>query len=113
MDAVNMIRNRAGLPDKMTTSQDEAREWYRHERQVEMFGEGDRYFMMRKWMIAEDVIEDVHPIRIYHFNDGTIWNYDESTTPDARTFDQKAYWQPISRSEMNKAPQLSNNPGYN
>lgn len=113
IDAVNMIRNRAGLPDRVTSDQAQAREWYRKERQIELFGEGDRYYTMRKWVIAEDVIEDVHPMRIYHFDDGTIWNYDESTDVDARQINQNAYWQPISRSEMNKAPQLTNNPGYN
>jgi hypothetical protein len=113
MNAVNMIRNRAGLPDKTAADQDEAREMYRHERQVEFFGEGDRYYMMRKWMIAEDVIVDVNPMSIYHFDDGTIWNYDESTSADARQFNTKAYWQPLSRSEINKAPQLQQNPGYN
>ncbi len=114
IDALNMVRNRAGLPDRVTTDQAEAREWYRHERQIEFFGEGDRYYMMRKWMIAEDVIVDVNPIKIYHFDDGAkIWNYDMSTTADARTFNTNAYWQPISRSESNKAPQLQQNPGYN
>lgn len=113
MNAVNMIRNRAGLPDKTAANQDEAREMYRHERQVEFFGEGDRYYMMRKWMIAEDVIVDVSPMSIYHFDDGSIWNYDEETSADGRQFDEKAYWQPISRSESNKAPQLQQNPGYN
>jgi hypothetical protein len=113
MDAVNMIRNRAGLPDKVAGSKEEAMAAYRHERQVEFFGEGDRYFMMRKWMIVEDVIVDVNPIRIYHFTDGSIWNYDKSVTADQRQFNQNAYWQPISRDEINKAPQLTNNPGYN
>lgn len=111
--ALNMIRNRAGLPDRVTNDQAQAREWYRKERQIEFFGEGDRFYMMRKWVIAEEVIENVHPMKIYHFNDGTIWNYDESTDVDARTFNQNAYWQPISRSEKNKAPQLQQNPGYN
>jgi len=113
LDALNMIRNRAGLPDRVTSDQDEAREWYRHERQIEFFGEGDRYYMMRKWMIVEDVIVDVNPMRIYHFDDGTIWNYNKAVTADDRQFNENAYWQPLSRSETNKAPQLQNNPGYN
>lgn len=114
IDALNMVRNRAGLPDRVTTDQAQAREWYRNERQIEFFGEGDRYYMMRKWMIAEDVIVDVNPMKIYHFNDGTeIWNYDQSTNTDDRMFNTNAYWQPISRSEKNKAPQLQQNPGYN
>ncbi|WP_163323989.1 RagB/SusD family nutrient uptake outer membrane protein [Draconibacterium mangrovi] len=114
MDALNMIRNRAGLPDKMTTDQAEAREWYRHERMVEFFGEGDRWYMIRKWMIAEDVIKTVHPIKIYHYADGSHeWFYDTSSDADARSWNDANYWLPISRTEINKAPQLQQNPGYN
>ncbi len=114
MDAVNMIRNRAGLPDKSTTDQAQARAWYRHERQVEFFGEGDRFYMMRKWMIAGDVITNVHAIKIYHYADGSHkWHYDTSTTVDDRAWNDKNYWLPISRTEWNKAPQLQQNPGYN
>ncbi|WP_167618115.1 RagB/SusD family nutrient uptake outer membrane protein [Maribellus sediminis] len=114
MNALNMIRNRAGLPDKMTTDQAQAREWYRHERQVEFFGEGDRWYMIRKWMIAEDVIKDVHAIKIYHYSNGTTeWFYDTSTVVDNRSWNDVNYWLPISRTEQNKAPQLQQNPGYN
>ena len=52
LDALNMVRNRAGLPDRVTTDQDQARTWLRHERQIEFYGEGDRWYMIRKWMIA-------------------------------------------------------------
>jgi hypothetical protein len=113
MKAVNMIRNRAGLPDKMTTDKDQARAWYRHERQVEFFGEGDRFYMIRKWMIADEVIKDVHAIKIYHYANGSKkWLYDTSTVVDDRAWNNKNYWLPISRTEMNKATQLKNNPGY-
>ncbi|WP_158862510.1 RagB/SusD family nutrient uptake outer membrane protein [Maribellus comscasis] len=114
LDALNMVRNRAGLPDRVTTDQDQAREWLRHERQIEFYGEGDRFYMMRKWMIAGDVIENVSPMNIYHFDDGsTIWNYDQSATADERSWIDANYWLPISRTEVNKAPQLQQNPGYN
>jgi hypothetical protein len=114
LNALNMVRNRAGLPDRVTTDQAEAREWYRHERQIEFFGEGDRWYQIRKWMIAGDVITDVHPMKIYHYDHGGIeWNYTTTTTADARTFDPINYWLPISRNEINKAPELIQNPGYN
>ncbi len=114
LDALNMVRNRAGLPDRVTTDQDQARQWLRHERLIEFYGEGDRWYMMRKWMIAGDVIEDVNPMKIYHFDDGThIWNYDKSATVDDRAWKEANYWLPISRTEINKAPQLQQNPGYN
>ena len=115
LDAVNMLRNRAGLPDRDTgVDQAQAREWYRHERQIELFGEGDRWYCIRKWMIADQVIENVHPIKIFHYDDGsTEWNYDTETIVDDRTWpDDRQYWIPISRTEINKATQLQQNPGY-
>lgn len=114
LDALNMVRNRAGLPDRVTTDQDQAREWYRHERQVEFFGEGDRWYMMRKWMIADEVITNVYPILIYHYADGSKkWFYNTDKTVDARAWNNTNYWLPLSRTEINKAPQLQQNPGYN
>ena len=35
-----------------------------------------------------------------------------TTTVDDRVFKTPAYWIPIPRDEMNKAPQLEQNPGY-
>jgi hypothetical protein len=114
LDALNMVRNRAGLPDRVTTDQDQAREWYRKERQLEFIGEGDRWYMMRKWMIADQAIENVHPIRIFHYHDGSKkWFYNTSITSDNRSWaNDRQYFLPIPRDEMNKAPQLTNNPGY-
>ena len=98
----------------MTGDQAEAREWLRHERMVEFFGEGDRWYMIRKWMIAGDVIKTVHPIKIYHYADGSHeWFYDTSSDADERSWNDVNYWLPISRTEINKAPQLQQNPGYN
>ena len=114
LDALNMVRNRAGLPDRVTTDQAQAREWYRKERQLEFLAEGDRWYMMRKWMIADEVIEDVYHMKIYHYADGSSkWFYDTEKSVDDRQWNDNAYWLPLSRSEMNKAPQLTNNPGYN
>lgn len=114
LNALNMIRNRAGLPDRVTSDQAQAREWLRHERLVEFFGEGERWYNIRKWMIADQVIKDVHSIKIYHYADGSIkWHYDQSTVVDDRTWKDRQYWIPISRNEINKAPQLQQNPGYN
>lgn len=115
LEAVNMIRNRAGLPDRPTNvGQDQAREWYRHERFIEMLAEGDRWYCIRKWMISEEVIKDFSPLYIYHFEDGvSVYVYNTKTLADVRSFKKENYWLPISRDEINKAPQLQQNPGYN
>ena len=115
IDAMNMVRNRAGLPDRVTSDQATAREYVRHERNIEFFAEGHRFYDMRRWMIAEEVIKNVYGMRIEHYNNGyTIWKYNMNDKADDRSFsDKKFYWVPIARDEMNKAPQLQQNPGYN
>lgn len=112
--ALNMIRNRAGLPSRASNvDQNQAREWYRHERFIEMMAEGDRWYCIRKWMICEEVIEDFSPLYIYHFNDGiSVYVYNTETLADARSFIKANYWLPITRDEINKAPQIQQNPGY-
>jgi hypothetical protein len=113
LNALNMVRNRAGLPDRTGAGQAQAREWYRKERQLEFFGEGDRWYMMRKWMVAQEVVSNLHQVLVYHYADGrTKWQYDVATTIDQRQWNDNAYWLPIPTVEINKAPQLQQNPGF-
>lgn len=115
IDAMNMVRRRAGLPSRVTTDQDMARQYVRDERNIEFFAEGHRFYDMRRWMICEQVIENVYGTRIEHYDNGyTIWKSNKADLEDQRSFtDKKFYWVPIAREEMNKAPQLQQNPGYN
>lgn len=114
LNAVNLIRNRAGLPGRpVSVSQEQARQWYRHERLIEMFAEGDRWYSIRKWMICDEVIKNFNPVYIYHFNDGTsVYIHNTTSLADARRWEDRQYWLPVSRTEINKAPQLKQNPGY-
>lgn len=114
INTINMIRNRAGLPDRpLTATQNQAREWYRHERLIEMLALGDRWYCIRKWMICDKVIKNTHPLWIYHFDDGvSIYIYNTAIVADERAWNNRQYWLPISSTEINKAPQLEQNPGY-
>jgi hypothetical protein len=112
--AMNKVRNRAGLPDRVTTDQVQARTWLRHERALELYAEDRRWYDIRRWMIAPNVLTNVRQMLIKKFQDGSrTWTVDMTTTIDDRTWKNAAYWIPIPRDEMNKAPQLVQNPGYN
>jgi starch-binding outer membrane protein, SusD/RagB family len=114
LDALNKVRNRAGLPDRVTTDQDQARTWVRHERYLEHFAEGHEWYDMRRWMTAPTVIENVYEMKIKTFVNGDReWKLDLTSMPDERSWaNNKYYWLPLARDEMNKAPQLQQNPNY-
>jgi len=114
LDALNLVRHRAGLPSRVTADQATARTYIRQERAIEFFGEGHRYYDTRRWMVCGDVVETVYGMKIKQFTNGNMeWKLDVGDDEDDRSWGgDKFYWIPISRTEMNKAPQLEQNPGY-
>ncbi|WP_162304599.1 RagB/SusD family nutrient uptake outer membrane protein [Maribellus luteus] len=98
-DAVNAVRTRPGveMPALQTgMSKDEMRQAIRHERRVELALEGTRYSDLKRWKIAEDVL------------DGLV---DPGGT---RVFDpSKHYLWPIPRAEFDiEGTQQEQNPGW-
>lgn len=56
-EAVNLVRSRASMPDLPDgLSQAEMRERIRNERRVELALEGDRFYSIRRWKLAEIVV---------------------------------------------------------
>jgi len=119
IDAMNLVRRRAGLPGRVTTDQDEARTFVRHEREIEFFGEGHRFYDMRRWMICNEVVVNVYPMIVKEFVDtndnltGMSWQLRSNQEDNRRWGGDHFYWFPIHRGEMNKSPGLIQNPGYN
>jgi hypothetical protein len=113
LDALNQVRNRAGLPDRNTTDQNLAREYVRHERAIEFFAEGHRWYDIRRWMIAESVIKNVLEMKIKEYENGNMeWRLEPLSILDSRTFNIKNYWLPIPKTEIALMSQIRNNPGY-
>jgi hypothetical protein len=111
MDALNMIRNRAGLPDftgDITTA-------LQHERLIEFTFEDFRWYDIRRWKILLNVLTNAKGMDIVETtnkDDGTVTTTWQLINCQDRNAVKKMYWIPISTVELKKAPQLVQNPGY-
>lgn len=118
--ALNKIRRRAGMPefDASVTGQ-ELMDEYRNERRVELAIEGHRFFDVRRWMIAPDVMnKDAKGIYITakatdRTDRSTYYDYEYRViTIQERHWEDKLYFMPIAHDEMNRNDKLVQNPGY-
>ena len=109
LDAVNEVRNRAGMPDvldKFTGSAPLLRERIRNERCVELAFEGHRLFDIRRWRIAEQVMNG----EVYG---ATPPGADDRYLAQTRVFNpNRDYLWPIPVGEMNTNTAMEQNPGY-
>ena len=111
LEALNRVRNRAGLPDRVISNQNEAREFVRHERNVEFFAEGHRWYDIRRWMIADEVLQDVHKMNVYEWENGKMrFEWKKDIIVMERNWNEQ-WWLPLQHEELNRAPQLEQNPG--
>lgn len=100
--ALNAIRFRANMPDiPADLSKDEMREVVRHERRIELAGEGLYYNDIRRWRTAEIVM-----------NASALNSKGEVV--QTRTFNpNRDYLWPIHTITIQENPALEQNPGYN
>jgi hypothetical protein len=107
---LNMIRDRAGMPD-VTETGDALRDRYRNERRVELVFEQHRYFDVRRWMIAPVVLDrPANGIVIKDLLSAPV-EYSRNVVQD-REWNNKLYWLPIKLDEMNRNSTLDQNPLY-
>ncbi|HEU5147029.1 MAG TPA: RagB/SusD family nutrient uptake outer membrane protein, partial [Chryseosolibacter sp.] len=107
---INKIRDRAGMPPITTTGQQLVDD-YRNERRIELAFEQHRYFDVRRWMIAPQVLNrDANGIIIEDPLSGPV-TYEVSVVQD-RAWNDKMYFLPILLDEMNKNKNMIQNPLY-
>ena len=128
-EAINRVRRRAQMPDLSAgLSQAQLRTALRYERKVELANDGLRWYDLRRWGIANKVMNGV----LYLNRDARPWTknvltgFDDSYTPiynhteAAKYFtiqnvvykeNKDEYW-PIPKSEMDANKNLVQNPGY-
>ncbi|MEI6948417.1 RagB/SusD family nutrient uptake outer membrane protein [Paraflavisolibacter sp. H34] len=99
--AVNAVRKRAGMPDFPTgLNQEQLRREIRHERRIELAGEGAYYFDLRRWRTAETAL----PGNLYNVKGAKI---------GARTFNAgRDYLWPVPSVAIQNNPALTQNPNY-
>jgi hypothetical protein len=107
---INMIRERAGMPD-ITSSGQQLIDDYRNERRIELVFEQHRYFDIRRWMLAPDVMTvDARGIVIEEPISGPV-RYSTNVIQD-RNWNDKMYFLPITLDEINRNENLVQNPLY-
>lgn len=91
---LNVVRNRAGLPNTTAATQADMRLALRNERRAELFTEGsNRWFDLKRWETVNTVMTGIAPSK------GSTW------VATAQLF-------PIPLTELNSNPFLVQNPGY-
>ena len=125
---INKIRFRAGMP-ALTETGAALVARYQNERNIEMLFEEQRFYDVRRWMIAPvalgkqtqiiSVAGKLKPgksVTTYKYSkDNYVYSYsvsDLGVGKENRKWADKIYFMPINRDEINRNKKLVQNPGY-
>lgn len=116
---LNPIRERAGIPaltmDMVEKSGMSLTDWVRNERFVELWGEGKRYYDVRRWMIAPERLAPAayEGLNAISKENPTMEEFNQPTRINQQfQWNNRMYMMPISSKEVYSNPQLIQAPGY-
>lgn len=116
---VDSVRYRAGLPSlkvlkpEIVGHEDLQEKAIRHERRIELFAEGQRYFDVRRWMCAEEEgYKQGGSAHGMNMNGATLEDFMKRTVFETRIFEKRMYLYPIPLAEIQKSKKLVQNPGW-
>ncbi|WGU68405.1 RagB/SusD family nutrient uptake outer membrane protein [Capnocytophaga canimorsus] len=114
---LNEIRRRAGVPELTVAdlSAQNLMEWVRNERFIELWGEGHRYYDIRRWMIAPQTMAEGKRLGLSaDVKKSPTFEEFNTVIPIRQDFRwvDRMYLQPVGRDESYKIPNLVQTPGY-
>ena len=109
LDAVNLVRANAGMPNVTATSQSAFREVVRREWRVEFAFEDHRFWDIRRWGIASGVMGQLDGVEIV--KNGAALSYKRKVV-ETRTWSDKMNLYPIPQAETFNNPNLTQNTGW-
>lgn len=114
---IRPVRCRAGVPDykrDVYENKDQFRIKLKRERQIELMGEGHRYYDLRRWKDAP--VEESAPIygcnALMTEEQAALFHSVVEIPSLPTTFSRKMYFWPISHDELKKNKLLTQNPGW-
>lgn len=115
--ALNTLRRRAGISTDLVVgshSKVQMRELIRNERYVEFCFEKKRYWDLRRWKLAESVLngKKYHGALITKHSNGTFTYIYPEVDATPIVFESKMYFMPIPQGEIDKNGNLEQNPGW-
>lgn len=123
LDAVNKIRERAGVADvnaKFTGNKDKFMDEVRRERAVELAFEGHRFNDLRRWLLLDKAPYNIKTsqefIRAGEFDPKNPQNTEVSGFKEktilTRHFTSKHWWMPLKKKDTSIYPEMFQNPGW-
>ncbi|WP_086478225.1 MULTISPECIES: RagB/SusD family nutrient uptake outer membrane protein [Arenibacter] len=121
IEYVDKVRDRAGIPKlidvkaNIVGDQDKQREAIQREMRVELATEGQRYFDVRRWMIADNQVGEGGQGGTFYgmnMNASDEMSFYKRTPYETRAWDKAMYLYPIPLDEIQKSEKLIQNPGW-
>lgn len=108
-DALNQVRDNAGMPEVNAVSYDEFKTAVRREWRVEFAFEDHRFWDVRRWKIGADTQGKISGVKIARKSAGLEYS---RFTVESRTWAEKMYLYPIPQNEVFCNSHLTQNTGW-
>ena len=116
LEAINIIRDRVGAVPvlaRYTTSKEAFRRRIYNERAIELSFENHRWHDIRRWRIAKETLQDIRKAVITRIGpDQYSFRYVSVASNMQRVFEDKHYWYPIPKAQMEMLGVFKQNPGW-